>query len=76
MSQQPSSDQRFLRNLWRFLIGVVVLFIVLGLGVYYALHGDAGLGYIALFFVVVFGFPAGVLVAFLARGRGGRGGGA
>ena len=76
MSQELSPDQLFLRNLWRFLAGVVAVFVLLGVGVYYALQGSVGLGYLALFFIVVFGFPAGVLVAFLARRRGNRRGGA
>jgi hypothetical protein len=76
MSQQTSADKQFLRNLLRFLAALVAVFVLLGFGVYVALRGSDGLGYLALFFVVAFGIPAGVLAVFVARtGAKGRGGG-
>ena len=74
MPGQSSADRQFLKKLSRFLVSLALLFVVLGVGVYYSLGGSVGLGYLATFFVVAFGIPAGVLVVFASRG--GRGGGA
>ena len=74
MSHQSSADGLFLRKLVRFFVGLVAVFVALGVGVYYALQGTVGLGYLVLFFVVAFGIPAGVILVFKDRSSNGGGG--